>query len=356
MTSSRPAGPPAPAPEPSLAEAAAAQLEALDALEGADSDGEDGEVDSGAGSAVGEDAEDDVEDLGGDDHVSPAAPAGHHGPGGPGAPLPTGSGVQTGSVDPLTAPLSLLTRERPELPEALWADEVADGSASALAALGPRIVLDPVWDTVPEPEMDRPEPYVPPVLLAVTWLGRTASAGILAVSVLAVGLPLLAWVVGALSTAGEADVAAAGAVVGLTGLGALLVTTLAFLAWVSRAHENVARLSPTGQRWSRGMAVCGWLIPVAGPFVGWQVLRDLWTGSDPTTRGTVGRQPEPLLVTCWLAGLAVASVVSLAGRFVLGGSPLVDAVAGLAVALSGACLVATVTRVSRWQEAVAHGE
>jgi len=320
---------PAPAEAAQLDDVAAAQLEALDVLD--------------------DDAEDIVEDATSDDEVPAADPVDGADPGGSRGSRPTRTvAADAALLDPLTAPLSLLTMERPGMPEPLLADELLGEPTATPPAPSSRIVLDPLWDTVPGPEPEEPDLFRVPALdlQPVVRLGRFTAAGVIAVSVLAVAIPVVSFVFASLGVAEEASLALAGAAAV-----ALVVSTALFLTWVGRARGNVERISAVAQRWSGRMAVVGWLIPVAGLFVGWQVLRDLWVGSDPRTRSNVGgRTPEPLLVTSWLAGLAVSSVVSLAGRFVLGGSPLVDAVAGIAVALSGACLVATVMRISRWQQ------
>ena len=334
-----PADPPSSTDTRQLADVAAAQLEVLDARDEAGQDD---------GTQTTDDAE--AED---DDAPPSVPPDGDEPPGSGLHRAPRTPEVHIPSLDPLTAPLSLLTKERPGLPEPLLADELDTGPARSTPGPSSQIVLDPVWDMVPEPESEDLDALVPaaPDLRPIRRLAWLAAAGIVSVSVLAVSVPLVAWVIGVLGVAEGSALTLAGAAAGATIVVALVVSGVFFLTWVGRARSNVEEMSPVAQRWSRPVAVGGWLIPLAGPFIGWQVLRDLWAGSDPATReATLVRQPDPLLVTSWLAALAVSSVVSLAGRFVLGGSPLVDVVAGVAVALSGACLVATVMRISRWQQ------
>jgi hypothetical protein len=334
---------PAPSAGPDVDEVALAQVQTLDSLGIAP-----GEDEADAASDTDENPLDAVEDE--PPAPPPDQPDGRGGP--PAARRPVDLLPVT---DPLTAPLSLLTADRPDLPEPLLADDPADGAGTAPSTPTSKIVLDPLWDMVPEPEPAPPEPDVTQagshVVRPVIRRGWLAAAGIVAVSVLAVTVPILAWAADAVDLMAASAPAGTGAAAGLLLVATLLLSAVVFLSWVSTARANVDQLSRVPQRWSPTVARTGWLIPVAGLFIGWQVLRDLWAASDPATRTeALARKPEPLLVTCWLAGLAVSSVVSLAGRFVLGGSPLVDTVAGAAVALAGGCLALTVVRISRWQE------
>jgi hypothetical protein len=257
------------------------------------------------------------------------------------------------AADPLTAPLSLLTVNRTGMPGPMLADELAEGSTGTATIPTSQIVLDPLWDMVPAPELDESDPTESqvPALRPTIRLAWLTTGSVVAVSVLAVTVPILAWAADAVDLMAASAPAGMSVAAGLMVLATLVFSVVVFLAWVSTARANVDQLSPVPQRWSPTVARAGWLVPVAGLFIGWQVLRDLWAASDPATRAEASvRKPEPLLVTSWLAGLAVSSVVSLAGRFVLGGSPLVDAVAGAAVAVAGGCLVLIVLRISRWQD------
>lgn len=134
----------------------------------------------------------------------------------------------------------------------------------------------------------------------------------------------------------------------------LVTTTVAligcFMAWVARSRRYADATSALRPRWSATLAVYIWLIPVVGLFIGWQVLRDLWAAADPATRDEPGaRTPDPLLLIGWLAGIAVSSVIWLAGTVVLGGAPFVDVVAAVALATSAWCLALAVRQITEWQ-------
>lgn len=131
-----------------------------------------------------------------------------------------------------------------------------------------------------------------------------------------------------------------------------LALGVCFLVWVARSRRYADATSAVRPRWSPTFAVAGWLVPVAGLFIGWQVLRDLWAAADPATRENPdARLPDPLPLIGWLAGLAVASVVWLAGTVVLGGAPFVDVVAAAALAASVRCLALVVRQITTWQDA-----
>ena len=307
--------------------AAAAQLETLDALTDEQLTSTD-QVDSPEtdDAAVDDDAVGD--ETGGDVDTGTGGGA----PERTDAPVMAGVAVASGgrTLDPLTAPLALLIEDRPS-----DFDDLAD-------LAGPDLGADLLSQQPALPVTDAPRHQLHRLAGVVTVLAGLVGA-------LSVLVPVLSWLVAVEGDSALAPVVAAASIALLVAWG---IAGTTFLLWVLRARSNAEQQSSVRQRWPRTLAVVGWCIPVAGLFIGWQVLQDLWSASDPATRDVEdARPPEPLLVTGWLAAIAVASVVSLAGTVVLGGSALVDVVAGAAVAVSATCLALVVRQVSQWQDA-----
>jgi hypothetical protein len=99
------------------------------------------------------------------------------------------------------------------------------------------------------------------------------------------------------------------------------------------------------------MALAGWLIPIAGIFIGYRVLQDLWTGSDPTTRYEVDAKPRNArIVDVWLLGLVTATLFAYVMPLVLGDSALWSGIAALGVAAAGLALASVISTISSWQD------
>jgi hypothetical protein len=168
-------------------------------------------------------------------------------------------------------------------------------------------------------------------VMLVVGVGSLALAGIAAVAGPATDVGL----VQALSTLGLA----------LVVLGCWLAAGALFLIWVSRAHA-VAASATFPQRYSRGMAVGGWLIPVYGLVVGWNVLCDLWTASDPATRdASPDNAGQPPLLVGWLLGLVGSVALGSVLPVVLGENVLFELGGAVCLLVSALCLGTIVTTI-----------
>jgi hypothetical protein len=85
-----------------------------------------------------------------------------------------------------------------------------------------------------------------------------------------------------------------------------IVTALAFVAWVGRAHGNLAALGATGVRHSPPRAMAAFLIPGPNLVRPLAVLRQLWNASDPSPR-PVSSRSAPARVRWWW-GLLLGTV------------------------------------------------
>jgi hypothetical protein len=68
---------------------------------------------------------------------------------------------------------------------------------------------------------------------------------------------------------------------------------VAFLMWFHRSHRNLPSLGATGLRFTPGWAVGWWFIPVFSLFRPYQVMKEIWRGSDPATRPGLEEPPWP---------------------------------------------------------------
>jgi hypothetical protein len=71
--------------------------------------------------------------------------------------------------------------------------------------------------------------------------------------------------------------------VGTLQLAVLAVTGLAFLVWLHRARVNVRALGVRRLAYGREWTVLGFLIPFLNVFRPYQVVREIWRASDPST-------------------------------------------------------------------------
>lgn len=61
----------------------------------------------------------------------------------------------------------------------------------------------------------------------------------------------------------------------------IVMTIIAFLVWLNRSYKNLLALRPTYLRFSSGWAVGWWFIPFANLVKPFQVVREVWSESDP---------------------------------------------------------------------------
>ena len=100
------------------------------------------------------------------------------------------------------------------------------------------------------------------------------------------------------------------------------------------------------------MALGGWLIPIAGLLIGYRVLQDLWTGSNPDTSHEPDAKPaNARVIDLWLLGLVTACIFAYGMPLALGDSALWSGIAALGVVTAGLALASVISTVSNWQTA-----
>ena len=238
-------------------------------------------------------------------------------------------------VDPLTAPLTGIdTEDGATLEQATPIAAVA--AAAAHEATQQHTTAAEHNTTTPAAAVGRASSLARPVQLLV--VGAAVLNGVLAALYLAFGKPI--------------DDSMSSLALGLSmfTLGVWAGATITFLYWVSRAYVTVVAESVHDPRHGPTLSLAGWLIPVAGLFIGYRVLQDLWVGSDPQTRrDSSAKISNARLIDVWLLGIVTAFLFSVL-PFALGDSALWGAVAALGVLVAGLALAAVVGKVSDWQD------
>lgn len=74
-----------------------------------------------------------------------------------------------------------------------------------------------------------------------------------------------------------------GSIVSTAQFVSLLVTALAFLSWLHRVRVNVRALGARRLAYRREWTIVGFLVPVLNLFRPYQVVREIWQASDPST-------------------------------------------------------------------------
>ncbi len=101
------------------------------------------------------------------------------------------------------------------------------------------------------------------------------------------------------------------AFVGITQTLVFLVTAVLFLIWMYRSHRNLSALGAEGLRFRGGWVVGYWFIPVLNLYRPYQVMREIWQGSDPSVL-EAGEQwrtvPSSALLGWWWAMWLASSV------------------------------------------------
>jgi hypothetical protein len=181
-------------------------------------------------------------------------------------------------LDPLTAPLTALTGTSERTEPTLLEPVLEPDAPSVEATVDPESQAYVVDESAaPAAELAGP--------VGTQTAGRAAAllrpAQLLIVGTAALNLILVAL---------DAVLGTATGTMTMVVLGLALITLAAwtgaavtFLHWVSRAHTHVAVTAAAPQRHGASMSLIGWFIPIAGFIIGYRVLQDLWTGSDPVT-------------------------------------------------------------------------
>src|SRR5262249_10435321 len=105
----------------------------------------------------------------------------------------------------------------------------------------------------------------------------------------------------------------------------LITCMLVFLMWLYRARSNLPALGVTDVRWSPGWSIGWWFIPIISLFRPYQLVKETWQASDPTSLSGWSREPPPGIFGWWWALYLVSNLgISATSYARIGGTPSSD--------------------------------
>lgn len=258
-------------------------------------------------------------------------------------------------IDPLTAPLAALTgvaaataSEAVVEPKADLVDTSEPAGSSEPVSL-PGADLEPAdgdaLDELPtSPAADAKAPREPGTTATILRPAQLLIVATAALNLILVGLNA---VLGA--TSGIMTTVVLG--VAIVTLAVWTGAAVTFLNWVARAHAHVAATSASRQRHGSSMSLIGWFIPIAGFVIGYRVLQDLWTGSDPAAHSHVDAPPAKVRsIDFWLLGIVTAALFGYAMPVALGESALWGGLSAIGLMVAALSLASTMGAITAWQD------
>jgi len=113
--------------------------------------------------------------------------------------------------------------------------------------------------------------------------------------------------------------------VSLTFLAVFAASAVAFLMWIHRASSNLEPLDAQAQRFSPRWAVGWWFIPIMVWWRPYQVVQEIWKGSDPYYVGERAKNweeaPRGVWLVWWWAMWLISTFSLTSSSTVRGGSP-----------------------------------
>ena len=143
----------------------------------------------------------------------------------------------------------------------------------------------------------------------------------------------------------------------------LVLTAVAFMTWLYRCRANLRAFGTRQLRYSRNWVVFGFLIPVLNLVRPYQVTREVWQASDPSTTDPFDWKEvrPPRLFRAWWGTFVAFSVLKLLSAWMMSSSaydPLrlqlaqvVELAADLMAAVSVTLVYFVVDRITEAQEA-----
>lgn len=141
------------------------------------------------------------------------------------------------------------------------------------------------------------------------------------------------------------------------------LTGISFIVWLFKARRNSEILCTAPHRRPETWVGWGWVVPVVNLWYPFQVVRDIWKASSPTTdraaeslRGVPGSPLLALWWGCWWAAYVVVVVGTIALRVSetttldeLRGIALTTTASAVVTAVAGVSIIICVRQVIRWQ-------
>ncbi|HYE53518.1 MAG TPA: DUF4328 domain-containing protein [Chitinophagaceae bacterium] len=112
-------------------------------------------------------------------------------------------------------------------------------------------------------------------------------------------------------------------IVGLLAVTLRIVTIVFFIRWFRRAYNNLHAIAPEEASQPEGWAAGAWFVPILNLFRPYQIMKEIWVG---TQKAMPHRFPSPVPPTLvgiwWAAFLAMSIMGNIATRLGLGASRL----------------------------------
>lgn len=142
----------------------------------------------------------------------------------------------------------------------------------------------------------------------------------------------------------------------------LAITAATFLTWLHRVRVNVRALGARRLSYRREWTILGFLIPVLNMFRPYQVIREIWQASDPSTGDPMAwrRVAAPRRIAIWwglfvgyfvLEALAATMIGASVSPQVIRMGHAAGMLADLCAALSASMAYFVVVRITEAQEA-----
>jgi hypothetical protein len=188
---------------------------------------------------------------------------------------------------------------------------------------------DPSLDAPVVREVEQPfRPYRSahtPAVIATVLLGLQILAGVLTLGVVLVQRPLLVRIAqGDKAAASEIETTAgleSGAA--LFELATYIPCAIVFIVWLHRSLGNLPALGAGHQRFTTAGAIYWWIVPIASLFKPYQLVGDVWRGSQPDSAGAWRQRDNVALLKLWWTAWVLVNLLGwLEGRLAVGASTI----------------------------------
>jgi hypothetical protein len=115
----------------------------------------------------------------------------------------------------------------------------------------------------------------------------------------------------------------------------LILSMIFFIMWFRRAYFNLQQLQWNYARYSEGWAAGGWFIPVINLFYPYQIMVDIWRGTQNAIKERFGEPQSTALVGLWWATYLINNFFAYISSFVTRES---DSIEGLMSATIMECI------------------
>lgn len=108
-----------------------------------------------------------------------------------------------------------------------------------------------------------------------------------------------------------------GPLMSVVGIVAFIASAVTFIMWFRRVHRNLRPLDYRYSEYGAGWTVGAWFIPIGNLIIPYQIMVEIWKGSDPARFEVVGSRQSPrlALVRAWWLFWLLTNGVAMARNF-----------------------------------------